>query len=226
MKVTNEIKQQILAALQANGSQISAIGLFKLIEVTNAIVTPTFAVLHDYTSDKSDNTELADYTLNLGVKYENAKDKSVKLISQLTSQDVAIMATRCTPDQIKGFEYINLKGVTPQAYCEAVKLALPQAIEEMKTVKDTPNDAVIHVNSILSYNANTGNLLLAGELVKGGKTVSIQGEVKTTAKGAKTVAKEVVKNYLNTRTSKIRSFAITNLHTVSVNGEKITLIEM
>ena len=116
--------------------------------------------------------------------------------------------------------------MTEQDYCTAVKLALPTAIEEMKTVTPRPNDAVIHINSVLSYNTNTGNLLIAGELVKGGKTVKVEGETKMTAKAPKTVAKEVVKDYLNSRTSKIRTFAITNLNTISINNQKIELIKV
>lgn len=224
MKKNTEIAKQILAMLQVANGNISAMGLFRLITITNKIQAPTLVVLHNYTSDKSDNTELADYTLNVGTKYENALESTSKKIEDITVADLPEIQALCTPEKIKGFAYIDRKGLTEEAYCNAVKLALPTAIEEMKTVTPRTNDNVIRINKVLSYNTNTGHLLLSGELVKGGKTVSIVGEIKMTAKAPKTVAKEVVKSFLNTRTSKIRTFVIENLNTISVNGERITLV--
>lgn len=227
MKKNNEIANQVLAMLRANNGAISATGLFRLILVTNKVSisgVPTLAVLHDYNSDKSDNTELADYVINIGTKYENAKESTAKKIEDITVADLPELHELCTPATIKGFAFIDRKGLSEAAYCDAVKLALPVAIEEMKNVTARPNENVIRLNSILSYNTNTGSLLLAGELVKGGKTVSVVGETKMTAKAPKTVAKEVVKNYLNARTSKIRSFKIENLRQISVANEKIELV--
>ena len=217
---------KVLAMLRSANGNISAKGLFHLIAATTEITAPTLAVLHNYTSDKSNNTELADYTLNVGTKYENAKTTTLKTVATLDLNDMLAISDLCTPTAIKGFSFIDRKGMTAEAYCTAVKAMIPKAIEEMQTVKDRPNDKVIHLNKVLSYNINTGNLLIAGELVNGGKRVSIEGNVKLTAKAPKTVAKEVIKSYLDVRTSKIRTFAVTNLNTISVGGEKIELVKV
>ena len=223
MKKTNENARKVLAMLRSANGAISALGLFRLIRLTSEITAPTLAVLHNYTSDKSDNTELADYTLNVGVKYDNAKATTLKTVANLDLSDMLAIADLCTPTAIKGFSYIDRKGMTAEAYCTAVKAMIPKAIEEMQVIKDRPNDAVIHLNKVLSFNINTGHLLLSGELVNGGKRVAVDGEVKLTANAPKTVAKEVIKSYLNARTSKVRSFIIDNLNTISVGGEKIAL---
>lgn len=223
METLKENALKVLEMLKKANGRVSVDGLFRLIAITNEILAPMLVVLHNYTSDKSDNTELADYTLNVGTKYENAKVSTDKKLESLEPSDLLAIADNCTPTGIKGFIYINRKGLTESEYCTAVKNALPVALEEMKVVTDRPNDNVIHLNKVLSFNSNTGNLLIAGELVKGGKDVKVEGETKMTAKAPKTVAKEMIKAYLNTRTSKIRTFAITNLNTISVNGEKIAL---
>jgi hypothetical protein len=223
MKTTHENSYKVLAELRNAGGKISAIGLFRLIAITENIIAPMLVVLHNYTSDKSDNTELADYVMNVGTKYENAKESANKKITDLGTAEIVEIQALCTPATIKGYQHINRKGMTDENYCNAVKIAVPQAIEEMKTVKERPNENVIHLNKVLSYNTNTSNLLIAGELIKGGKSVTITGETKPVAKAPLTVAKEVVKGYLNTRTSKIRTFAITNLNTISINGKKIDL---
>lgn len=220
-------QQEILTAINQAGGRISAIGLIRLIIATNAVNCPTLVQLHNYSSDKSENEELADYTINVGTKYDNAKTSSIRKIESLTIAELPEIQALCTPEKIKGFQYINRKGMNEADYCNAVKLALPEAIEEMKNVTARPNDAVIHLNSILSYNANTGNLLIAGELISGGKTVTVEQEApKLTAKAPKTVAKEVVKTYLGTRSNKIRSFNITNLNTISINKKHIELVEV
>lgn len=223
MKNTIENARKVLAMLQSANGKISVIGLFRLIILTSRVNAPTIAVLHNYTSDKSDNTELADYTLNIGTKYENAKATTLKTIANIDLYDMLAISDLCTPTAIKGFQYINRKGLTAEAYCTAVRAMIPQAVEEMRTITPRPNDNVIHLNKVLSFNTNTGNLLLAGELMNGGKRTAIEGEVTLTAKAPKTVAKEVIKSYLNARTSKVRTFAINNLNTISVGGEKIAL---
>jgi hypothetical protein len=224
MKKINENARKVLAMLRQANGKISAIGLFRLIRITSAIDSPTFAVLHNYTSDKSDKTELADYVLNVGTKYERAKETSIRKIENLGTADIMAIQQICTPETIKGFQYINRKGLSEIGYCNEVKLAVPQAIEEMKTVVSTPNVNEIHLNKVLKYNTNTGNLLLSGELISGGKTTTVKAEPKFTAKAPLTVAKEVVRGYLNTRTNNIRSFRIDNLNTVSVANHKIELV--
>lgn len=218
-------KRVLKAINDANGT-ITANGLMKLIAVTNAVKVPTIVQLHNYTSDKSENTELSDYTLNIGTKYGNAKKQSVKKFADLDADDLKAIAVLCTPESIKGFQYINRKNLTADEYCNEVIDAIPQAIEELKT-PSTRKVNVIRLNETLSFNVNTGNLLIAGELIKGGKKIKVESTtIKMVAKAPKTVAKEVIKNYLNARSSKIRSFSITNLNTISVNHQKIALVEV
>lgn len=224
---TNINYQEILEAIRNNGGTISASGLMRLIAATNAITCPTLVVLHNYTSEKSDNQELADYKLNVGTKYENAKEISIRKVESLTPADLPEIQALCTPDKIKGFQYINRKGLTENDYCNQVKIAIPQAIAEMQTVTDRPNSAVIHLNKVLTFNRNTGNLLLSGELTSGGKIVKVEQETpKMTAKAPKTVAKEVVKTFLGARSNKIRSFNLIYLNTISINKQKIPLVEV
>ena len=225
MKKTNENARKVLAMLRSANGAISAPGLFRLIRVTGDITAPTIAVLHNYTSNKSNNTELADYTLNVGTKYENAKAATLKTVANLDLADMLAIADLCTPTAIKGFSLINRKGMTAEAYCTAVKAMIPQAIENLsKDAKPRPNDAVIHLNKVLFYNINKGHLYIMGELMSNGKHTSVQStEKKLVGTAPLTTAQNVVKSYIDARTSKIRSFIVENLNTVSVGGQKIAL---
>jgi hypothetical protein len=225
-KITNEIKNQILVAISSNGGEISSLGLMRLIEATNKLNAPQFVKLHNYSSDASDNGELADYLINVGVVYENAKKSTQRSINTLTVDDMIAISELCAPESIKGFNFINLKGVDPLTYCDNVKGMLFEALDEMKTVKPKESNNIA-LNSVLSFNTNTGNLLIRGEMVKGGKTVTVEQIVpKMVAKAPKTVAKEIINGYLNTRASKMRTFNITNLNKITINHKEIELVEV
>jgi transposase-like protein len=251
----NTLKTNILTVLNAirsNGGSISARALFALIYLTNRVVAPTIVRLIGYVSDKSEMNEIADKSMQLGVKYGNALKSTAKKLEELDAEDMTAIAETCTEQGIKGFRYINRKGLTVAEYCKAVVDALPLALAEMLDPKKRENN-VIKLNDILWYNINTGNLLLFGEMIAESKIVTAEGcpacgkEIVKgtlvfvadhhancphcgtqfgkdfTKKGAKTVAKQQINAYLNTRTSKVRTHKVVNLQAVAMLGEKVEL---
>jgi len=223
--ITSAVRNQILEAISTNGGEISALGLMRLIQSTNQLNAPQFVVLHNYSSDATNNEELADYKINVGVVYDNAKKSTQRSINTLTVEDMLKISNLCTPELIKGFKYINLKGISPLAYCDNVRNMILTAVQELKTVKPRVSNNIT-LNKVLSFNTNTGNLHIRGEVVNGGKKVTVeQKTIKLVAKAPKTVAKEVIKSFLGTRSSKIRTFNITNLNKITVNKNSIELVE-
>ena len=225
-EVSLAIKNQILTAISSNGGKVSARGLMRLIEVTNTIVAPTFVTLHNYSSDKSEQTELADYLINVGTKYNNAKVSTQKKISNITVHDMQEIANRCTIEIIDVYN-VNTKGIAPLEYCELVKGQLLTAISEMKVVRPQKKSNDIWLNKVLVFNTNTEQLSLMGELIKGRKTVNIKAAPKArVGSSPKTIAKKVIKYYLNTRTSKIERFKVVNTNKISIKNESVNLVEV
>lgn len=231
---------------------LSIISLFRLIYRTNSIQGPTLVVLNGYLSDISDNTEEQNCTINVATKYGNAKNSSIKTIQNIDSEDVAKIFDLCTPELIKGFRFIDLNGVTALDYCEAVKNSIPDAISELLTPETRENNdqwingilvfcpkisiPILDENGQPTYYVKgdkkgdqkfkvtgTDSLSIMGELVSGGKRIIEEGDFKLTKKAPKTVAKEVVLNYLNPRSNKIRRYTINNLESISIGGEKIKM---
>jgi len=224
-KITSEIRNQILVAINNNGGEISASGLMHLIEVTNAIVAPTIVVLHNYVPSGENAAAMADYKLNVATKYNNAKVKTQKNINSLTIDDMQAIANLCTIDNVNWLP-IALK-VSKQQFCDDMVFAIPKAIAEMQVVKPNKRNE-IHLNKVLKFNVNTSSLLLAGELMANGKTIIVKADkpIKVVASSPKTIVKKVIKKYLGTRTSKIRTYDISQLHNISVKNENIVLNEI
>jgi hypothetical protein len=257
-KISTEIKERakqvilaILSAKEKGQKSISVIALLRLVALTSRLTAPTFIRLHNYVSDESQNCEAQDVTVILGAKYGKARAESIKKAEDLTAEDITAIQSTCTPDQIKGFKYINKKGISAEAYCKAVAEAVPEALAKKLAPKTRNNDGIIRINSSLQYFINTNNLILFGQKVKDSKKVNTRfcptcggtyefANVvedshtacpicnafieKLTANKPMTIAGNQIDKYLNSRASKISRFSVANAESISILGESLDLV--
>jgi hypothetical protein len=159
----------------------------------------SFVSLKGYKSDKSDNTEVADHLINVGVTYESLKKKDLELLQNA-----------------------NAKELENENFGVAI---IEQAIEELIKSIVSPNErrstaqkeSVIRLNNGMQYCPNTDSLLIVGTEIR--KTVIVKGEHKTVNSKPLTLAKKYVTKALNLPTSKIRRFSLKNLSGAKVMGE-------
>lgn len=187
--------------------------LTNLINLTDGIKGAKFVSLKDYNSDKSQMTEKANHVINVGVNYENQKNYDSTMLLHFDINDVNIDAFN--------YDTINLAGVSLADYKKAVKEALQTALSELQN-KGTKEINEYHFNKVLKFNFNTNNILIKGTSVT--KTVTEKGDFKPVKSAPKTVAKVLINNTIEAKTSKIRTFKIDNiLKSITLQGETLEL---
>ena len=214
--MTNQSNKQIaiLAILKAY-TNVSIEQVESLISATNNVGGISFVSLKGYSSDKSNNTEIANQLINIGASYNNMlkKDDNIYLNFDIASVDVL------------AFNYSNIdtKGLTIAEYQQAVKSALEVALIELqapKQSKDTSND--IWLNKALVFNLNTLRLSIFGQSVT--KSVEVKGEFKKVASAPKTIAKKLIELQAKGKAQTLRRFAIDNFNgLIKVSGETILI---
>jgi hypothetical protein len=192
-----------------------------LIEKTS-VKKVQFVKINGYQSASSNGTETADQLINVGASYENMLDKDADLFKDVDLSKINV-------DNYK-YQFVNMNGLTLEEYKQAVVNALPLALIELQSDKkanDTSSSidtsATIKLNSTLFFNRNTRNLNIFGMQMY--KKTTEHGEVKIVKKAPKTVAKEIIKKSVNSRTSKLRTFTIQNIVTsVKINGSELLIV--
>lgn len=208
----NEIEQMVLNAYP----NLSLNDLRALVEVTNRFEGVSFVSIKDYQSDESNGTEIADHLINVNASYENMLVKDAEIYSKFDVRTV----------DVDKFNYMSVDcgKLTLDEYKQAVKEYLPIALAEMQAPKTTTRDmSAFHYfnpkNRMLSFNSNTGNLLIFGMDVN--KTVKTEGEFKVVNSEPKTIAKKLIEKKSGSRTATLRSFKIQNMATMRLNGDTL-----
>jgi hypothetical protein len=176
--------------------------LFKLIEKLN-FKGISFVSLKSYTSDKTENTEVADVLINVGISYESMKAKDLE-----TLQLAKLNAKEYTNDNF-GVALIE------QAIDEKIK----SIVSPNENRSKGQTEAFIVLNNGVKYCPNTDSLLISGTVVR--KTVIVEGIYKTVNSRALTLAKKHLDKVLDLRLSKIRYYKVSNVGSVKVTGETI-----
>lgn len=197
---------------------LTLVGLRQLIDLTQ-VKGVKFVSIKGYSSAASGNSETADQLINVGASYEN----------MLTKDSVTFDTLDINTIEIDSYNYatIDKGGLTIDDYKSAVKASLSDALYELQNPKkrsETPTvDNDIALNKALLYNRNTKNLAIFGQQVN--KTVLVKGEVKIVKSAAKTVAKQIIQNFVNSRTSKLRRFTLSNIaNYVVIDKNKIEFV--
>lgn len=222
MAQTLNINESILLSIIATYNCITIDTLAALIEATT-VKGCKFINIKGYNSDKSDNTEIADMLMNIGISYENMSNKDTVSIS---NYDHTTIAALLTPNVMKhDFSRYDLSKFTDKTKPhEEIIALLPQALISLKqdnAKEKTRTDNNIKLTPVLWYNTETHNLLLFGQLIT--KKVEVKGDFKKVASAPLTVAKNIIRDTL-TKKSHLRTLAIPNmLGNIKVNGETLEI---
>ena len=214
------LNEQIFLSVIAAYNNISPKSLMDLITATT-IKGCKFVNIKGYNSDKSDNTEIADMLMNIGVSYGNMVNKDEITLNTYdinTIKDVL-------KDAVKGHNYgkydLSKFADSKNPAAEILEL-LPAALIAMKQDSDKAprTDNNIKLTSVLWFNTNTKNLLLFGQVIT--KTAIVKGDFKPVKSAPLTVAKNVIRDTL--RKSDLRTLSLPNiLGNVKVNGDTLEL---
>jgi len=172
------------------------------------------ASIKNYSSDKSDHSEIADHSIILAFSYANMLKDDKETIAKFNVNSV----------DINKFNYdsIDLNGKDLNTFKKEVAEILSQAITEIRNPKkkDRVNND-IRLNDILVWNTETQRLSLFGQSEN--KVVIVEGEYKKTKSVPKTIAKKLIMKQANLRANKIRRYAIDNMNEVRLQGEVVEI---
>jgi hypothetical protein len=186
----------------------------KLIEATNLISGVSLISINGYSSDKSNNTEIANQLINIGASYQNMIKKDSNIFANV---DLNLI-------DVDKFNYtsIDTAKLTLEQFKQAVKENLPIALIELQAPKKSKETNDIYLNKALVYNLNTMRLSVIGQQIN--KVVETKGEFKIVKSSPKTIAKKLIEKQVKSRTATLRRFALDNLiNTISINGDKLEI---
>lgn len=186
----------------------------KLIEATNQISGVSLISINGYSSDKSNNTEIANQLINIGASYQNMIKKDSNIFANV---DLSLI-------DVDKFNYtsIDTAKLTLEQFKQAVKENLPIALTELQAPKKSKETNDIYLNKALVYNLNTMRLSVIGQQIN--KVVETKGEFKIVKSSPKTIAKKLIEKQVKSRTASLRRFALDNLiNSISISGDKLEI---
>jgi hypothetical protein len=214
------LNEEIFLSVIANYNNIKPNALIDLINATT-IKGCKFVNIKGYNSDKSDNTEIADMLMNIGISYGNMVNKDEVT---LNTYDIDTIATVLHDNVISHNygKYDLSKFTNPKAPHVEILDLLPAALIDMKQSSDkAPRaDNNIKLTPVLWFNTTTKNLLLFGQVIT--KSTIVKGEFKPVKSAPLTVAKAIIRDTL--KKSDLRTLSLPNvLGNVKLNGETLEL---
>jgi hypothetical protein len=213
MKNQSNKEIAILAILNAY-TNVSIEQVESLINATNGVGGVSFVSLKGYSSDKSNNTEVANQLINIGASYSNMlkKDDNIYANFDINSVDVERFNYSC----------VDTNGLTLLEYKQAVKSALEVALIELQAPKQDRKSNDVWLNKALVFNNTTKRLSIFGQGVN--KVVETKGEFKVVKSAPKTIAKKLIELQAKGKAQTLRRFAIDNFKgMIKVSGETILI---
>lgn len=207
MKTQNTELQEVMLQIIANYTNLNKEKIEKLIFATSKISGCSMVGIADYSSDKSNNTEVARHLINIGASYENMLKKDNDIFSKLNAENV-VEIIDVTND--KDYFNVNLDGVSLADFKQMVKDSLPIALAELqqpKNKKNTSND--FWLNSALVFNINTMRLSIFGQRLN--KTIEVKGTFNPVKSAPKTIAKRLIEKQSKGKSQMLGRFALDNL---------------
>lgn len=209
LNLKNTILQIASVYNNLNESQIQ-----KLIESTNLINGVSFVKIENYSSDKSNNTEIANQLINIGASYQNMIKKDTNIYANFDVNTV----------DVDKFNYstIDTGKLTLEQFKQAVKENLEIALTELQAPKKSKETNDVYLNKALVFNLTTMRLSIIGQQIN--KVVETKGEFKIVKSSPKTIAKRLIEKQAKGRTQTLRRFALDNvIKEIRLNGETIEI---
>jgi len=205
-----EIVAKVMSTYGCSEEQV-----LRLIQITSDMSKGAkFARILNYSSDKSDHSEIADHTIILNFSYSNMRKDDKQT---LRTFDVNVV-------DVNKFNYdsIDTKGMELSAYKNEVRNCLSNALYEINNPKPNTNvNNDEYLNEILVFNWNTNKLSIIGQGVK--KETIVEGEYKKVKSAPLTIAKKLIMKQANLRVDKYKRFKLDNLSIVNLQGETLEI---
>jgi hypothetical protein len=181
--------------MQTNISEIA-----KLVAIISQIKTPSFVRILNYSNDKGQG-EVADYTINLGIKYENAKASDIEFLRNP----------------------LNLENVDFGKSVQWAQTARLEMLESRTKVvnrqSEAQSDAYITLCPNVRLHIAKQRIYIYGFVVR--KDVTVKGNYATVDSSPLTLAKKKIEKEL--KATQFRQFAFDKLASVKVKGEEIEI---
>lgn len=192
-----------------------------LLALTESIKSTSFVGLKNYTTSRG---EVANYTLLIGTNYENCM---LHDFNALVENQMLIFETL-----EKEYDVNDIDTAYKELYDSLeIRLSTPEVKEKLREEgnatmnrSDGQNDAYIHIGKGLKLDEKTGELHIYG--VEIDKTTITPAPESAPSKpknqAVKTVIKEKITKLCKFRQSKLRTFKVSNLETLNIQGFSIT----
>lgn len=171
-------------------TNISEIG--KLVAIISQIKTPSFVRIINYTNDKGGET--SNYTINLGIKYENAKESDIEFLR-------------------------NPANVGSDQLSQTARIEMLQARLNPGRGSRAQSDAYLTLCPNVRLHVEKQRIFIYGFVVR--KDVVIPGTYDKVDSSALTLAKKKIEKEL--KATQFRQFAFDKLVSVKVKGEEIEI---
>lgn len=223
---TTEKQNEIINIIKSVNPSIHVENLKEFINVTNSVKGCKFVNIKGYSSNLSDNTEVADNLINVGYHYENMliseKDKLAELNDEFKTMGkkspmyqnfVACAEAQKYDGYLNSFEPNEI--IENFTLCLAAKLA--PTINKDGQLRAVAVNNSLSFNSVFEFNTNTHNLIINGKVEK--KSVSEVGEFKKSKIGIDTLTKKLIVTSLNLPILNVRKYILGNMQTIKILGD-------
>lgn len=174
----------------------------KLLAVISQIENPSFIRILNYSNDKG-NGEVANYTLNMGIDYNESKLKDIAFLSEASNMNLVTFKE-------------NLKPLAEVARLDMLKSRLnPKATGHSQA----QSDAYTTICPNIRVHNETGRIFIYGFVVK--KDVIVQGSYDKVNSKDLTLAKKCIEKEL--KCPNFRQLAFDKLDTVRAMGTEIEI---
>lgn len=176
--------------------------IFKLLLALNeSLGGVSFINIKGYVSKKSNDTEVQDVLVNVGVSYGNAKAKDLEMVKGL---DVSTLVK-------------NEKGITIDLLEQAKTEIVNSLIAPNKAMSDAQKDTYLTVGNGLKIHKETGEVYVFG--MRERKTVIVEGDFGKDTRRPLTVAKDEIRKLM--KSTKYREYIVSRIDKVRANGDTI-----
>lgn len=173
-----------------------------------------FVGIRNYTNKQG---EVSNQSLNVGIDVLNAKKKDLEALKGLSIEQLYKLA-----DGVNVSHEIADKAIGELLVSGTKNVSTE--IENRTTASQLQTDIYTHVNKGMKVLDETGVLYVAGFVHT--KTVLVKGEYKTVNKQAKTLVKDAIKNALDFKMNKYRSFMFKNADSYKINKNELIIIKL
>lgn len=171
-----------------------------------------FVGIRNYTSSKS---EISNQTLNVGIDVLKAKEKDLTSLKGLSIDSLYEIADSLEIDH----------SIADKALAELLISGtknVSKEIENRTLQSQAQTKAYTHINKGMKVLKETGHLYVSGFVIA--KTVLTEGIYPSVNKQAKTKIKDAVKNQLELKMNKYRTFIFKDAESYKINGTELIVL--